>query len=215
MKKVLFFLAAITILVLFPSECAFAKRIALTFDDGPHPRFTPEILKILARYKVRATFFVLGKKVYEYPCILKAEYDAGHQIGNHSFNHPRFTKIGKQTIRQQVESTQEAVFEVLGIWPAYFRPPYSAKNSIVEAIIKSYALKMAHWEASPEDYKCEPAWTIAQKVLSAIKASGKQSIAVVMHDNCPNTPKAVEIIIQELEKMDVQFVTMSELDDQS
>lgn len=211
MKRVLFFLAVILVFLLLSSDSAYARKIAFTFDDGPSPLYTKRLLKILAVHLAKATFFVKGENAERYPEILRAEFCAGHEIGNHAYSHPRLTEIGKESAKRQIEMTQKAVFKVIRIWPKYFRPPYSAKNSGVEDVVKSLGLKMARWEVSPEDYKCEPPEIIAKKVLSAIRPGMKRTV-VVMHDNCPHTPEAVDIILGDLEKKGFEFVTLSDLE---
>ena len=207
MKKNLFF--STVILVLLLTSCAFAatREIALSFDDGPDPVFTPLILKILKAHGAEATFFVKGKSAELFPDILRAEHDASHEIGNHTYDHPRLTEIGDKYIIQQIAKTQNAVFGILGIWPKLFRPPYSARDEHVDRIVKFLGLAMPPWTVSPADYECPPPETIAQRVLSAIVPGA----IVVMHDNCPNTPAAVEIILKGLKEKNLQPVTISKL----
>lgn len=209
MKKFLFFLAAILLFLPFQCDRTFAGEIALSFDDGPHPVFTPRILASLKAHNAKATFFVQGKNVELYPDILRAERDAGCEIGNHTFDHPHLIKYGDAPNIRQITDTQNAVFGVIGIRPIRFRPPYSERNFFVDRIVKYCGLDMTLWTVSPEDYKCQPPETIAECVLSAVVPGS----IVVMHDNdlSPNTPEAVEFILIGLEERGLRSVTISEL----
>ena len=100
------------------------KQIAITFDDGPNPDYTMKLLKGLKKRGVKATFFVLGEEVERYPDILKATYDDGHMIGVHSYQHVNFGQIGDAAALEQVEKTQQAIYDVTGEYTGYIRPPY-------------------------------------------------------------------------------------------
>ena len=204
MKRFLFFLAAI---LLFQCDRAFTGEIALSFDDGPHPEFTLRILKSLKAHGATATFFVQGKNVELYPAIIAAEHEAGCEIGNHTFNHPRLTGYGDAPTNRQITNTQNAIFEVIGIRPKLFRPPFSAHDGFVDRIVKSCGLDMPPWTVSPEDYKCPPPKVIAERVLSAIVPGS----IVVMHDTFPNTPDAVDLILNGLEERGLRSVTISKM----
>lgn len=110
------------------------KYVALTFDDGPDPRFTPKILAILKRYRVPAAFFVVGSNVDKYPDILSRTIEAGHEIGNHTLTHPHLCKLGRAKIMRQIAATDERIYRAVGIHAPLFRPPYQELN---EAIIAS------------------------------------------------------------------------------
>ncbi len=99
------------------------KFIALTFDDGPDPRQTPQILKILDQYQAKATFFVVGDRVNRNPEIVRQQLKLGHEVANHSFHHPSFQRLNSNAMNSEITQTQEAVFQATGYTPTLFRPP--------------------------------------------------------------------------------------------
>src|SRR5947209_6063712 len=99
-------------------------EIALTFDDGPDPQYTPQILDILEQYRVRASFFCIGHQVASYPHIVKQEFAVGHVIGNHTWTHPDLALLSATDILSQIDRTSNALQEVIGVRPIFFRPPY-------------------------------------------------------------------------------------------
>jgi len=114
---------------------------ALTFDDGPHPAFTPDLLAILERHRVKATFFMLGRSAEENPDIVKSVAEKGHEIGNHSWDHPSFTRIGGATRRNQIRSCANALAPYGN---RLFRPPFGHLTwlSNLEARMMRYEVVM-------------------------------------------------------------------------
>ena len=104
------------------------KRIALTFDDGPHPRQTREILDVLDKYGVKATFFVIGVNVQNYPGIITEVLRRGHEIGNHSNTHSHADKLNETTFRNEISTCENAIFKETGKQSRLFRPPEGAIN---------------------------------------------------------------------------------------
>ena len=102
------------------------KLIALTFDDGPDKDFTPQVLDILKKYDIKATFFVVGENVGWNPEILKREYEEGHAIGNHTYTHINVAKRDYSEVDKEINKTQETIKKVIGKEPSLFRPPYRA-----------------------------------------------------------------------------------------
>jgi peptidoglycan-N-acetylglucosamine deacetylase len=112
------------------------KAVALTFDDGPSPVYTPQIMALFKRYQAQGTFFVMGQRVEEYPGLVQELVKAGHEVGNHSFSHPRFTKTGQLTRQQELERTAVDL-DLLGCSQSerLFRPPYSAYDDRLKAYL--------------------------------------------------------------------------------
>ena len=121
------------------------KLIALTFDDGPDEDFSPQILDILNKYNAKATFFVVGEKVGWHPEIVKRAYSEGHEIGNHTFTHINVEKNSENIILKEIEKTQQAIKDVIGIEPGLFRPPYRAISRPMFEIVKSKDMKVVLW----------------------------------------------------------------------
>ena len=97
------------------------KVVAISFDDGPNEDYTPQFLKILKDSKIKATFFLLGEKVKRYPKLTQRIYREGHDIGNHSFSHKKYTRLSERSLLVDLAKSQKAFKEVLGFFPVYFR----------------------------------------------------------------------------------------------
>lgn len=105
------------------------KCVALTFDDGPDRVLTPQLLSILRDANVRATFYLVGVRVSRWPEIVREMQNDGHEIGNHSWNHPNLTKLSPKNIEMQIEQTDRILIEITGAAPRTIRPPYGAIHS--------------------------------------------------------------------------------------
>jgi peptidoglycan/xylan/chitin deacetylase (PgdA/CDA1 family) len=186
-------------------NCAAAVCIALTFDDGPNPLTTPQILNILEAEHVPATFFVVGARVGGNEALLQRMHADGDEIGNHSWSHPNLPLLPPEQIKQQVQQTQAAVTAAGVPAPTLFRPPYGAVTQAVRDSI--VPLTLAFWNEDPRDW----AATNAQQVLAASIASAKAGGVVDMHDIYKVTADALQPLIQNLKSRQFQFVTMTQL----
>ena len=129
------------------------KVIALTFDDGPDRDFTPQVLDILKKNDVKATFFVVGENVEWNPEILKRQYNEGHEIGNHTFTHINVSKKGYDDIYKEINNTQQAIKKVIGEEPKLFRPPYRAISKSMCNIVKEKDMNIILWSnLDPRDW---------------------------------------------------------------
>ena len=104
--------------------------IAMTFDDGPHPRLTPRLLDMLKARSIRATFFLIGENAAEYPDIVRRIAAEGHEIGNHTWDHPQLTKLNPAALREEIDRTSSTIAEITGKLPTVMRPPYGATSAI-------------------------------------------------------------------------------------
>jgi peptidoglycan/xylan/chitin deacetylase (PgdA/CDA1 family) len=123
-------------------DCSVQACIALTFDDGPDPVITPQVLDILKRHNARSTFFVLGYHVQGNEKILKQIHEEGHEIGNHSWGHSRFTQLTSDQIQNEINNTQEVIAKAGVPVPHLFRPPYGDIN---QAILEQIPLTVVRW----------------------------------------------------------------------
>src|SRR6266511_2807765 len=130
-------------------DCDTCPCIALTFDDGPNPTVTPQVLDILARQHVRATFFVVGVHVPGNEALLRREYAEGHEIGNHSWSHPDLSKLSPEEAQSQIEMTQKVIAGTGVPAPKILRPPYGAVNEMLAA---HNHLTIVRWNTDPEDW---------------------------------------------------------------
>lgn len=184
-------------------DCEIRPCLALTFDDGPHPQITPQVLDILARQQVKATFFVVGAHVAGQEALLQREYREGHEIGNHSWNHPDLTKLTPEDTEAQIQSTQKVIAAAGVPAPRILRPPYGAINQMVAA---HNHLSVVRWNVDPEDWKYQD----APAILASTLAQARPGAIILMHDIYPSTAAALEPVIVAL-KQQYQFVTASQL----
>ncbi|MGA3598974.1 polysaccharide deacetylase family protein [Lysinibacillus agricola] len=180
------------------------KRVALTFDDGPDAKVTPQVLAILKKYDAKATFFMVGTNVSKNPAIVEQVYVAGHEIGNHTWNHPKLTSLSTSAVKQEVDKTSNAIYNAIGQYPTVFRPPYGATNDKVRSVITTPSIL---WSIDTLDWKHRN----ADKVLSYVKASAKDGSIILMHDIHQSTANGLENVILYLQKQGYEFVTVSEI----
>jgi peptidoglycan/xylan/chitin deacetylase (PgdA/CDA1 family) len=186
------------------------KVVALTFDDGPWPKQTEQILSILKANGVRATFFELGSQVRRNPQISRAVVAAGSVVANHSWNHPFMTRMRAPQVRRQIADTAAVIKSATGKAPTLFRPPYGAINNTVWAQAKANRESVVLWDVDTLDWtKPGPA-----KILSnAENEMGRASI-VLMHDgggDRSQTIAALPKLIQWLKGQGYTFLTVDEL----
>ncbi|WP_427920704.1 polysaccharide deacetylase family protein [Streptomyces sp. cg40] len=186
------------------TDCAKVKCIALTFDDGPAVTYTATLLKYLAQYKARVTFFTVGQNVAAHPELVRAEARAGHEVGNHSWSHPDLTRLTTAQVKQQLDRTSAAIKAATGTAPTLFRPPYGAVDAQVKA---ATTLSPVLWDVDTEDWKYRDAAKVARTVID--KAS--RNDVVLMHDIHPTSVAAVPEILKTLTAEGYRFVTVSHL----
>lgn len=180
------------------------KQIAITFDDGPNPDYTMKLLQGLKKRGVKATFFVLGEEVERYPDILKATYDDGHMIGVHSYQHVNFGQIGDAAALEQVEKTQQAIYDVTGEYTGYIRPPYGCWKKELDQELPMIEVL---WDIDPLDWATKDADTVVQRVLQKIPDGS----IILLHDASESSVSAALTIIDTLQKQGYEFVTVEEL----
>ncbi len=177
--------------------------VALTFDDGPG-KYTDEVLSILEKYKVRATFFVQGQYVDKYKDTLARAVNNGNEIGNHTWSHVKLTGSSSSTVSNQISSTNNAVYNATGVYPKLYRPPYGAYN---KSVLNSIAMPAIMWSVDTLDWKTrDPA-----KTLQSVQKDTRDGGIILMHDIHKPTMEAVEPVVKHLLKQGYQLVTVSEL----
>lgn len=180
------------------------KRVALTFDDGPHPQNTLTILDLLDQHDAKATFFMLGSRVDFYPNIAKKVAEDGHEIGNHTWDHKDLTTLSPEKIIQEIQDTNEIILEATGYNATVLRPPYGATNKEVE---NSVDIASVLWTIDTLDWQShEP-----EAVLEIVKENVKDGSIILMHDIHESTIKAVELVLNYLEENGYKCVTVSEI----
>lgn len=179
-------------------------RVALTFDDGPHPSVTPRILKALEDHQGLGTFFVLGNRVHLERELLRDIFNRGHEIGNHTFEHKQLTLLSENEIMSQMSRAEQAIFDVIGTRTKVMRPPYGAFDDKVAAQMK---WPMIMWTLDTLDWDSKDSDAVIKRTLDNIKDGD----VVLMHDMYLSTAIACETIIPELVKRGFQLVTVSQL----
>lgn len=188
------------------------KIIAITFDDGPHPKETNQILDVLKEYEVKATFFVAGKHVQWYPEAVIRATKEGHEIGNHTFSHPDIKSINKTQLEQELLKTESIIYNKTGKKTTLFRPPYGSYNKNIVELSKKHNYKIVLWSTlDAKDWST----TSSNKIANVILDKVTNGDILVLHDYGtihPNpTVQALRIFIPEMKKRGYKFVTVSEL----
>jgi peptidoglycan-N-acetylglucosamine deacetylase len=190
------------------------KRIALTFDDGPDPRFTEDVLNVLNQYNVSGTFFLMGSRAIAYPEIVKRINTEGHVIGNHTYFHPNLVKEADiPTLEREVTRTENTLNDIIDYRTSLFRPPYGfLYNELVEKLAEMQYLIIG-WSVDSLDWEEDPPEVIASNVLDNVHPGA----IILMHDGADwdgdrtNTIAALRQIIPALQKQGYEFVTVPEL----
>jgi peptidoglycan/xylan/chitin deacetylase (PgdA/CDA1 family) len=159
-------------------------ELALTFDDGPNPAWTPRLLDILAGHDVRATFFVVGKFAEVEPALVRRIAAAGHLIGNHSWSHPNLALTAGAKIHEELKRTSATLEQIIGQPIRFFRPPFGARRPKVFQVARSLGLEPVLWNAMTNDWK-EPspdriAASLSERVDSLTQR--EQAVNIVLHD---------------------------------
>lgn len=173
----------------FPSclwtGCRQSPAIALTFDDGPHPRYTPQLLQVLDHYQIPASFFWLGACVNRAPDVAKAVYDRGHWLGLHGYDHRAFPRLSPTSLKQSLESTQLAIaqacsleFEYVQAAVSDVRPPNGLFTPRTLNLLQEWGYRPVMWSVVPEDWVRPGRDTVVQRVLQQVKNGS----LIVLHD---------------------------------
>lgn|SRR5690625_5162594 len=185
------------------------KVVALTFDDGPDERYTPQILDVLKKHHVKATFFLLGSRADKYPEVVKRIHQEGHIIGNHSYWHPQFTKTGVQNMVWEINKSEKAISKAVHMETNLFRAPYGALNDELVKKLNEIGYKGIGWSIDSEDWKGHPKEKIKQRVLNSLHPGA----IILMHSvgDVAATVEAVDELIPYLRKEGYYFVTVPDM----
>jgi peptidoglycan-N-acetylglucosamine deacetylase len=185
------------------------KVIALTFDDGPVPNYTEQILDILKKNNAKATFFVVGSNLQLYPKIAKRIVEDGHTIANHTWNH-RYRRMSPQVAASEIDSTTNLIYKTTGVKTNLFRPPGGIMNNGVAAYARKKNYVTLMWSVDSIDYKQPPAEILTNRIVKGATHGG----IALMHDGGGKRPRTVEAlpkIISRLRARGYSFVTIPEL----
>jgi len=197
-------------------------QIAFTFDDGPNDAATPQLLDLLARHEVRATFFVIGNYVRQQPQLTRRIVEAGHLLGNHTLTHPRLATRSGATVRRELAGCNAAIEDVTGAAVRYFRPPFGARRPVVLRAARELGLTPVLWNAAGMDWNLDGADAIVDNLEFGIARNRRRrrSSNILLHDGGHlsmgtarlDTVRAVQQLIFKLRGPTTQFVTVDAWD---
>ena len=181
-------------------------KIALTFDDGPNAQFTPLLLDGLKKRGVKATFFLIGKNIEagNNADIVKREWEEGHLLGNHTYNHVEITRVSNDTAYQEIKATNDLISEITGAPVEYMRPPFGLWQKKLEQRIHVLPVM---WTVDPLDWATENEDEIVNKVVTEVE----ENDIILLHDCYKSSVRAALRIVDLLEAKGYQFVTVDEL----
>ena len=167
------------------------REVALTFDDGPDPRWTDEVADILARHHAKATFFLVGKAVDAWPEVAERLYDGGHLLGNHSYHHDYWRWLDPRY--PELERTQHAIEQRVGVCPALFRPPHGQRTPFLLTHVRAAGLRAVTWDVSAEDWSDTDGARVARRILDQVRPGS----IVLLHDGLDGAGNADRSVLLE------------------
>jgi peptidoglycan/xylan/chitin deacetylase (PgdA/CDA1 family) len=188
------------------------REIALTFDDGPHLRDTPQVLNMLTKHEVHATFFLVGQYVEQYPHLVKQIRQSGHQIGIHCYRHLPFPLENASALKGQLNRTRIAIANACGISPETIRdvrPPYGLFTAHTLSCLTAWGYQLIIWSSIPQHWIQPTSWSIKQVLDEVIPGS-----VIVLHDGHGHGRKVaqiVDVIVPYLKSMGFEFVTIEQM----
>ncbi len=167
-------------------------EIALTYDDGPNPAWTPQLLDILARQNIKATFFLIGSYAAREAALVRQMAAAGHVIGNHSWHHPNLALTGAARVRNELVRTKATIEGIIGKEVKLFRPPFGARRPEVLKIARSMGMTPVMWNCMTTDWSTTDPELIAKRLIAKVEKNWARGVAanVVLHDGSHLTPTA-------------------------
>ncbi|MBR2915992.1 MAG: polysaccharide deacetylase family protein [Clostridia bacterium] len=183
------------------------KVISISFDAAWGNEDTEKLIEILDKYKVKTTFFVVGSWVDKYPESVKQLSDAGHEIMNHSNSHPHMTSLSKEQMIEEATKCDEKIKKITGKKPTLFRAPYGDYDNAVIGAMRESGHYTIQWDVDSLDWKNLSAQEITERVTSKVKPGS----IVLFHNAAKNTPEALPVILEKLQKDGYKIVPISEL----
>lgn len=183
-------------------------KVAMTFDDGPHPHLTPRLLDLLQVRGIRATFYVIGRNAERYPGILRRMLAEGHEIGNHTWSHPSLFGHSDASVLSQIDRTSQAVFDAVGRPPVTMRPPYGNFYDRQRLMLyQTRGMPTVLWSVDPQDWHRPGSWVITQRIVNGCHSGG----VILAHDIHSATVSAMPSALDGVSGRGFHFVTVSEL----
>lgn len=192
-----------SILFRLPKHC---NQIALTFDDGPDPEYTPRLLDLLAKHQLKATFFVLGKRAEEHPQLLQRMVNDGHTIGNHTYSHINCSKISLDEVRQELARTDAAIRAALPEYqPLWFRPPWGQLTRAQRKLVLIQGRRIVLWSYTVNDHSAT-----TEEIID--RSGGLQSRDIfLLHDRNAQTQAALPELLKRVKEQGWQSLPLDQL----
>jgi peptidoglycan-N-acetylglucosamine deacetylase len=185
----------------------WADSTCLTFDDGPHPEYTPRILDVLARCGVKATFFMVGKNMERAPGLVRRVADEGHELGGHSFEHAAPHETSARKLADEVERTQRLFEQIIGRRTDVFRPPHGKVTAPKVIALWRARQSVVLWNVDPRDYACGSPQELSARLAGAALRGGD---VILLHDSVPHVADALPGFIETARARGLGFVTAGE-----
>ena len=179
-------------------------KIAITFDDGPHPYYTEQLLDGLKERGAKASFFVMGKQAEEYPELVLRMYEEGHLVGNHTYSHVQLGENNREAFKAELIKTNELLSGITGEEPQYVRPPYGSWDKSFETELMMIPVL---WTIDPMDW-CS---SDVNGIVSKVTKKAQENAVILMHDEYKSTVTAALEIVDILQKQGYEFVTVDEI----
>ncbi|MDO4275531.1 MAG: polysaccharide deacetylase family protein [Eubacteriales bacterium] len=179
-------------------------KVALTFDDGPSAKYTPQLLDGLKERGIHATFFLMGKNIVGNEQLVKRIQDEGHLIGNHTYNHVQLNKISEAKAKEEIEKTSNEIYEITGTYPVYLRPPFGAWRKDLELTVTMFPV---FWDIDTLDWKSKNVCS----VLNIVESNVEDGAIILMHDGYQTSVEAALQIVDLLSGQGYDFVTVDTL----
>lgn len=180
------------------------KKIAITFDDGPHPYYTEQLLDGLQKRGVHATFFVTGQAAENYPEIISRMQEEGHLIGNHTYSHIQLSSSNRETFKKELIQTNEIIEKITGQEVQYVRPPYGSWDKKLETELMMFPVL---WNIDPLDWCCSDSGCVVRKVVE----KAQENSIILLHDEYKSSVTAALEIVDILQNQGYEFVTVDEI----
>ena len=179
-------------------------QAALTFDDGPDTSYTPLLLDGLKERNVRASFFLLGEKVEQYPELVERMQKEGHLVGNHTYHHVQLNKLNETKAREEILKTNNLIYETTGVYPLYLRPPFGAWKKNLELCVEMLPV---FWTIDTLDWKVKN----TEKIVRTVKEQIEDGAIILMHDEYDTSVEAALQVVDELKNQGYELVTVDQL----
>lgn len=184
------------------------KQVAITFDDGPNPEFTPKVLELLNRFNVKATFFCIGKNAEKHPELFKKIIDQGHTVGNHTYSHSNnFGFFSSLKVKDELQRTNTVFKEVLGVEPKLYRPAFGVTNPRIKRALKNTKLISVGWNKRSLDTTKLSKKAIVKRIVK----DHKKGDVVLLHDTSEKSVQVLEQYLLFLQRKKTVSVTIDQL----